>query len=136
MNSLILATVAKFITPFLLILSVFLLLRGHNDPGGGFTGGLVAASALAVHMMAFGEKAMRKVLRIDPRTLAGIGLVTAIVSGFFPVLAGKPFLTGLWTELWTPLGIAKLGTPQLFDVGVFFVVIGVTVSFLEDMNEE
>lgn len=136
MNSLILGTVTRFITPFLFVLSIFLLLRGHNEPGGGFVGGLVAASALAVHMMAFGEKAMRAVLRVDPRTLAGVGLVIAVLSGFPGLFLGQPFLTSQWFDLWTPLGTTKIGTPLFFDVGVYFVVVGVTVSFVEDMNVE
>ena len=136
MNSLILATVARFLTPFLLLSSIFLLLRGHNEPGGGFIGGLVAASAFAVHMLAFGEKAMRSAVRVDPRTLAGVGLVVAVFSGLVPLIWGYPFLTSLWYDLWTPLGSTKIGTPLFFDIGVFFVVIGITVSFLEDMNDE
>ncbi len=136
MKSVILETVTRFITPFLLIIAVFLLLRGHNEPGGGFAGGLVAAAALALHMMAFGEQAMRDAIRIDPRTLAGIGLTISILSGFTSIVVGKPFLTGLWVNLPTIFGTAKLGTPMIFDVGVFMVVIGVTVSFLEDMHEE
>ena len=136
MKSVILESVTRFITPFLLLIAVFLLLRGHNEPGGGFAGGLVAAAALALHMMAFGEAAMREAIRIDPRTLAGIGLTLSLVSGLLPVLFQKPFLTGLWIQLPTTFGTAKLGTPMLFDVGVFMVVVGVTVSFLEDMHEE
>lgn len=136
MNSIILTTVSRFLTPFLLLSSIFLLLRGHNEPGGGFIGGLVASSAFAVYMLAFGERAMRTALRVDPRTLAGIGLVTAVAAGFPPLLWDLPFLTSMWYELWTPLGSTKIGTTLVFDIGVFLVVVGVTLSFLEDMNEE
>lgn len=136
MKSLILSAVAKFITPFMLAISVFLLLRGHNEPGGGFAGGLVGAAALALHMFTFSEQEMRRILPIDPRTLAGIGLLASIISGIPAIIQGKPFLTAVWTHVDTPLGTAKLGTPLLFDIGVFLIVIGVTVSFLEDMHEE
>lgn len=136
MRSLILESTAKFISPFMLVIAFYLLLRGHNDPGGGFAGGLVAAAALALNMVASGHHNMRKALKVDPRTLAGIGLVLAILSGIPSLLSGKPFLTGLWAEIWTPLGIAKLGTPLVFDLGVFLVVIGTTTGFIEDMHRE
>lgn len=136
MNSLIFSTVTRFVTPFLLVIAVFLLVRGHNSPGGGFTAGLVVTATLALYMMAFGEKAMKRALRLDPRTLAGIGLAVAVCSGIPAILENKPFLTALWFQLWTPFGPAKLGTPLLFDLGVFFVVVGVGVSLLEDMHEE
>lgn len=136
MRSLIFRTVAKFITPFLLTLSAFLLIRGHDEPGGGFAGGLVGATALAVNMFAFGEKAMRRMLRVDPRTLAGIGLCCSIGAGFIPLFFNEPFLKSLWLEIPTPLGLAKIGTVLLFDLGVYLVVVGVVVSFLEDMGPE
>lgn len=136
MNSLIFATITRFVTPFLLILSVFLLLRGHNEPGGGFAGGLVAAAALALHMFAYGEKAMREALVIDPRVIAGIGLVTAVLSGVPAILQGQTFLKGLWLSIPTPYGDLKLGTPLVFDVGVYLVVVGIVVSFVEDLHTE
>lgn len=136
MNSVILSTVTRFISPFLLMLALFLLLRGHNEPGGGFIGGLVASTAFAVYMLAFGPQALRESLRVDPRTLAGTGLVTAVLAGIPPLFYGYPYLTSLWYDLWTPLGTTKIGTTLFFDIGVFLVVIGITVSFLEDMSEE
>lgn len=136
MRSLILCSVTRFVTPFLMLMSVFLLLRGHNSPGGGFAGGLVATTALALHMFAFGEDAMKRIVRVDPRTLFGIGLVLAVVTGLVSLLAGSNFLTGMWISIPTPLGTLKLGSPVFFDIGVYLVVIGVTVSFLEDMFEE
>lgn len=136
MKSILLSTVTRFVTPFLLVLSVFLLLRGHNEPGGGFAGGLVAAAAFALHMFAFGAQSMRDAIKADPRALSGVGLVIAVLSGLPAMLIGKPFLTGIWGTLPTPFGGAKLGTPLLFDVGVYLVVIGIVVSFLEDFKDE
>jgi multicomponent Na+:H+ antiporter subunit B len=87
-------------------------------------------------MFAFGETAMRKVLMINPRTLSGIGLVVAVFSGFLPALAQLPAFTGLWFDLTTPIGSTKLGTPILFDVGVYMTVLGVCVSLMEDLHQE
>ncbi|MDI9640899.1 MnhB domain-containing protein [Kamptonema cortianum] len=136
MKSIILTSTVRFITPFLLVIAVFLLLRGHNEPGGGFAGGLVAAAALALQMFAFGEATMRSMIRIDARIMAGIGLVLTLASGLPGLLSGDGFLKAIWLTIPTPFGSAKIGTPLAFDIGVFFVVLGVTVSFLEDMHTE
>ena len=122
---------ARFLSPLFLLISVLLLMRGHNEPGGGFAGGLVAAAALAMQMMAFGKQEMLRALRVDPRALAGFGLVA-----FLSPLAGKPFFTGLWWVWESPLGIAKLGTPMLFDLGVYLLVIGISVSLIDDLEGE
>lgn len=127
---------ARFLSPLFLLISVLLLMRGHNEPGGGFAGGLVAAAALAMQMMAFGKQEMLRALRVDPRALAGFGLVVSLFSAFLSLLAGKPFFTGLWWVWESPLGIAKLGTPMLFDLGVYFVVIGISVSLIDDLEGE
>ena len=82
--------------PLLLLFSVFLLLRGHNEPGGGFVGGLVAAAAFALYAIAFGVKRARQALLVKPMTLLGAGLLIALFSGLPAVLRGQPFLTALW----------------------------------------
>lgn len=139
MNSVILATVSRLLTGLLLVFSVFLLLRGHNLPGGGFSGGLVAASAFVLFAFASGFPAARSVLVFTPHVIIGFGLVVAIVAGLAGNVAGLPFLTGLWDKTPLPV-IGKLGTPLLFDVGVYFAVLGVTTlvvfSLGEDAEEE
>ena len=92
-NSLILATTVKYIIPLLLIFSFFLLLRGHNEPGGGFAGGLVAAAAYALYAIANGVKEAERFLRTEPLKLITIGLITAILSALFPLFSGKHFMT-------------------------------------------
>ncbi|GAB4175221.1 MAG: Na+/H+ antiporter subunit B [Terrimicrobiaceae bacterium] len=138
MNSVILRTVTRLLSGLLLVFSVFLLLRGHNLPGGGFAGGLVAGGAFALQVIAGGVASARALLGIDPRTLIGAGLVVAIVSGLLALGAGDPFLTGLWDK--TPLPIVgKLGTPLLFDLGVYIVVMGISclmVFSLSELGEE
>lgn len=135
MNSVILATVSRLLTGLLLVFSVFLLLRGHNLPGGGFAGGLVAASAFVLHALANGFQSARRLLVFSPRQIMGAGLVVAIVSGLAGMLAGRPFLTGLWDQ--TPLPVVgKLGTPLFFDVGVYLAVLGVTCLIVFSLGED
>ncbi|MEM1041307.1 MAG: putative monovalent cation/H+ antiporter subunit A [Bacteroidota bacterium] len=131
-GSLILRTATRFLITLLFLASLFMLWRGHNEPGGGFIGGLMAAGAFALYLMAFGEDAMRRLLRVDPRGLLGVGLAIALVSGLFALFSGEAFMTGQWVSL--KLGAAleplKLGTPLLFDIGVFLVVIGFTLTII------
>ena len=135
MNSVILATVSRLLTGLLLVFSVFLLLRGHNLPGGGFSGGLVAASAFVLFAFASGFPVARSMLFFTPHVIIGFGLVVAIVAGLAGNVAGLPFLTGLWDKTPLPV-IGKLGTPLLFDVGVYFAVLGVTTLIVFSLGEE
>jgi multicomponent Na+:H+ antiporter subunit B len=132
MSSLILSTAARLLVALLLLFSIFVMLRGHNEPGGGFIGGLIAATAFALYVMAEGAGAVRAVLRIDPRKVAGVGLACALAAGLIGVLAGEPFLRGLWVVL--PSG--KVGTPLLFDVGVYLVVLGGVVALVLALEEQ
>lgn len=135
MNSLILRTATRLLIAVLLLLSVFMLFRGHDLPGGGFIGGLVAASALALYAIAYGSDAAAELLRISPRRLMGIGLSTATVAGLAAAPAGRELLTGLW---WIrDLGALeiKLSTPLLFDIGVYLVVVGVILTMLFALEE-
>lgn len=137
MNPLILRVAARLLVSLMLLFSIYVLLKGHNLPGGGFIGGLIGVASLAIYGIAFGASALRTVLRIEPTAIAGIGLVLAIVSGLVSVFAGVPFLTGLW---WIPdLDLdAKiaLGTPLLFDIGVYLVVVGGVLAIILAQEEE
>ena len=124
-------TAARLLMPLLLLFSVFLLLRGHNEPGGGFVGGLIAAAAFALYGIAFGVQSARQALLVRPLTLLGAGLLVALVSGLPAVLSGEPFLKALWTS-----GPVAVGTPLLFDVGVFLVVTGVVLMMIFSLTEE
>lgn len=135
MISLILSTAARYLLPLMLLFSVFLLLRGHNEPGGGFVGGLVAASALALYAIAYDVGNARRVLRVDPRLLIGAGLLTAAGSGLSALLVGRPFLTGLWSGGSIPV-LSKVGTPLFFDVGVYLVVVGAALTVIFSLAEE
>ena len=124
-------TAARLLMPLLLLFSVFLLLRGHNEPGGGFVGGLVAAAAFSLYGIAYGVERARRALLVRPVTLLGSGLLIALVSGAPAVLRGQPFLTAQWV-----LEPVALGTPVVFDVGVFLVVAGVVLMMVFSLAEE
>lgn len=135
MNSIILATVSRLLAGLLLVFSVFLLLRGHNLPGGGFAGGLVAASAFVLHALATDFASARRLLRLDPRTIMGLGLSVSTLSGMVAFLQDKPFLTGIWDK--TPLPVVgKLGTPLVFDAGVYLLVLGMTCLVVFTLGED
>lgn len=134
-NSLILTTTVKFIIPLLLIFSFFLLLRGHNEPGGGFSGGLVAASAYALFAIANGVSEAIKFLKVDPIYLISSGLLIALVSALLPLLFGQSFMTGVWLSNEIPV-VGKLGTPLVFDVGVYILVLGIASKIIFSLAEE
>ena len=135
-GSLILRTTARALQPLLLLFSAFLLLRGHDEPGGGFSGGLVAAAAFGLYTLAFGAAGARRALHVDPHMLLGSGLLLAAGSGLAGLLRGD-FLAAFWGTLHLPvLGAVTIGTPLLFDVGVYLVVVGMTMSVILTLEEE
>ena len=137
MNSLILQTAARYLLPLLVMFAVLLLLQGHHSPGGGFVGGLVAASALMLCALAYGVPVAWQVLPVQPGRLIGSGLLAAAAAGSVSLLQGRPFLTAVWITLKLPgVGKVDLGTPLLFDVGVFLVVLGVTLTMLMTLAAE
>lgn len=128
MNSLILITAVRFLKPLLLLFSLVILLRGHNDPGGGFVGGLVGAAAFSLEAISAGVPAAKRSLRLNPHTLMSAGLLLAGLSGIAGMFAGQPFLTAQW------LG-GGIGTVMLFDVGVYLVVIGTVLLIVFELSE-
>jgi len=139
MNTVIFRTIAPILVGVMLVFSVFVLLRGHDEPGGGFIGGLIAASAIAVYGIATGVKNVRKALIVHPLALAGFGVFIATLSGLFSAGFEVPFLTGLWMSF-NVLGTeVHLSTPLVFDIGVYFAVVGTLAAValsLEDDEEE
>jgi multicomponent Na+:H+ antiporter subunit B len=139
MKTLILRTTAHILIPLLLLFSVFMLLRGHDAPGGGFIAALIAAGAFAVYMLAFGTGEIVRITRgVHHRQLVGIGLATALASAVLPVIAGRPLLTGMWIELdlFRDAEPLQLGTPLLFDLGVYLTVLGAALTVLVELEED
>ncbi len=133
--SLILRTSARSLLVLLLLFSVFELLRGHNDPGGGFIGGLLAAAAFSLYALAYGVDPARAVLRLHPLTVAGAGLLVAAAAGAAALVRGESFLTGLWYPDPLP-GIGKVSSVLVFDVGVYLVVLGTTLLIVFTLGGE
>jgi multicomponent Na+:H+ antiporter subunit B len=131
----ILSAAAGQLMPRLMIFSIFLLIRGHNEPGGGFVGGLVASASFTLYAVASGLENARRALRAEPRHFIFAGLATMLASGLLSVVMGKPFLTGLWLGDPVPV-VGKLGTPFLFDTGVYLLIVGVTSMITFSLMEE
>jgi multicomponent Na+:H+ antiporter subunit B len=134
MKSIILKTASNYLLPLLLLFSVFVLLRGHYLPGGGFVGGLIASIAFVLHAFAHGLKTTQKFLAYHPGILIPTGLSISFLSALFPLFRKNAFMQGTWLAKPLPV-IGNMGTPFLFDVGVYFVVIGVTLTILFTIAE-
>lgn len=135
-GSLILRASTNVLVTLFLIFSFFLLWRGHNEPGGGFAGGLVAAAGFSLFTIAFGPRAARQSMRLDPRMLIGLGMLIALGSLLSAFFAGENFGTGLWIEPTIAGSTVKLGTPLLFDIGVYLVVVGTATALVFALAEE
>jgi multisubunit Na+/H+ antiporter MnhB subunit len=137
MSSVILQTATRLILTLLLLFSLFLLLRGHNEPGGGFVAGLVASGAFVLYAIAYDVKSARQALRFEPHIFIAAGLLLAMLSGLIALSTGEPFLTGQWVS-WkiSDADTIDLGTPLFFDIGVYLVVIGVTLMVILTLAEE
>lgn len=134
-HPLILATFARLLLPLALLVSVFIFLRGHNVPGGGFIAGLVSAVALIVQYLANGVSWTQSRLpeRTQPLIAAGLGvaLATGLASWYF----GRPFLTSAFGHVhWPLVGEFELASAMAFDLGVFLVVVGATLLILINLG--
>ena len=137
MTSIILRTATRYMFPPLLVFSVYLLLRGHHYPGGGFVGGLFAGSAFVLYALAFNVESARKLLRFDPRDITAVGLAVALASGIPALFSGHDFLTGTWWKIPIRPGVMiDVGSPLFFDIGVYLVVLGVLLTLVFSLGEE
>ncbi len=136
MKTVIFKTIAPALTAIMIVFSIFVLLRGHNEPGGGFIGGLIAASAIAIYGIAVGVDEVRKALKFDPISMAGFGVFIAAFAGLLSLGQSLPFLTGLWGYI--PFGETQItvSTPMLFDIGVYFAVVGTIGAVALALEEE
>ncbi|MBD3222333.1 Na+/H+ antiporter subunit B [bacterium] len=135
MRSLILQVMTRGLTPLLLLFSVYLLLRGHNSPGGGFAGGLIASSVLVLFALVFGVQETRKALRVSPLSLLVSGLAIAVLSGLVGWFEGGDFLQAWWYGREVEI-IHHFGTPLLFDLGVYLTVLGAMLTMVLTLIEE
>ncbi len=134
MKSIILKTASNYLLPLLLLFSVFILLRGHYLPGGGFVGGLIASIAFVLHAFANGLETARNLIRVHPGFLMPFGLSISFLSLLAPIFVGKPIMTGLWYADPFPV-LGMVGTALFFDIGVYFVVVGVCLTIIFTLSE-
>jgi multisubunit Na+/H+ antiporter MnhB subunit len=121
-------TMTGALVGLLAVISVYMLTRGHHAPGGGFVGGLLFASAIAIQILAHGSVQARRMLRVDPRSMIALGLCLAAAAACVGLLLGRPLLTPV---TWFALpGVGYVGTELLFDSGIYLLVAGATLTFL------
>jgi multisubunit Na+/H+ antiporter MnhB subunit len=137
MGTLILKTATRLLVGLILVFSIYLLLRGHHSPGGGFAGALVAGTGFALFAISEGARAVRRALRVDPRLLTAFGLAVALGAGAAAAVRGQSFLTGLWWGGGSQGGAhAWVGTPLVFDIGVYFTVLGSILTIVLALEED
>jgi len=122
-RSALLAFAARPLYWLLLAAALWILLRGHNEPGGGFIGGLVAVAASSLLAIARDTTTARRLQPLAPLPLAMLGVGLAMLAGLSGVAAGAPFLTHLWAT-------SGLSTVMLFDIGVFLAVWGALTGYV------
>jgi multicomponent Na+:H+ antiporter subunit B len=133
MKTPIIQTVINLLMPLFFLFSLYLLFRGHNEPGGGFIGGLIGAIAFVFHAMVFDSRETIRIFNLNPVRLIAVGLSLAVISGLFALVGGDPFMTALWADFYLPV-IGRPGTPILFDIGVFILVIGIVLKITFSMS--
>jgi multicomponent Na+:H+ antiporter subunit B len=135
MKSDILKTASDYLLPVLLLFSVFILLRGHYLPGGGFVGGLMASIAFVLHAFAHGMDDTLKFMKYHPAIFIPIGLLISLSSCIAPLIFfDMPAMTGLWYNQPIPV-IGMIGSALFFDIGVYLVVVGATLTMLFTISE-
>lgn len=141
MTTTILKVAARLIVPLSVAFAAFIFFKGHQTPGGGFVGGLVASVALIVYRMSNGGRALDRLLPCRERTLIALGLICALGAGFGAVAMGVPFLTSNYGYIplpgsEDPNAVFEWATVMIFDLGVFLVVTGTVVGMINALSGE
>ncbi|MFD2759355.1 Na+/H+ antiporter subunit A [Gulosibacter faecalis] len=136
-RSIVVEVVVRIIFHALFIASLYLLFAGHNDPGGGFAGGVIAGLALSARYLAGGREELDAAVRIDAGRLLGIGMVLAAGSAIVPIFFGYPPLTSFWVDSEVSgIGHIVFVTSTIFDIGVYLIVIGLVIDILRSLGSE
>ena len=137
LRSTVLATADRWLFRVMLIVSIYYTMRGHNAPGGGFIGGLIASAAFMLHFLAGGQRFDRLRGVVSPETVIGAGLATSLVTAGAPLFVGGVLLESHIWRLDIPLvGEVKLVSSVFFDLGVYLVVVGVVLAVLVSLGIE
>lgn len=134
MTEIYLRLVNLILTPLIILVAILLFLRGHDLPGGGFIAGLLVAAALELTILSRGATVTREQYGLWLVPLVGLGLVVAVIAALLGIYGGG-FFHGMWIEFYLGGDKIKMGTPQLFDLGVMLVVIGMAVTYLLRLSE-
>ncbi len=136
-RSVVLETSVRLVFHTILVFGVYLLFAGHNQPGGGFVGGLVCGTAFVLRYVARGRDEIRSAVPIDPGLPLGLGVMLAALTGTTSLVAGEDFLRSGVYKLAVPvLGDVKLTSALAFDTGVFLVVVGMVLALLRTLGAE
>ncbi|MEM8577139.1 MAG: MnhB domain-containing protein [Pseudomonadota bacterium] len=138
MNSIILRVGTRYLSGLLLLFSIYMLLRGHNEPGGGFIGGLIGSTGFVLYALGCSVGEARSALRVLPQNIAMAGLGIALLAGIFAALFGDALFTGQWLFVGGTKeeGGIPISTVLVFDIGVYLVVFGSILSLVFAMEEE
>ncbi|WP_101674323.1 monovalent cation/H+ antiporter subunit A [Alloalcanivorax mobilis] len=135
-HPLVLVTISRPLLPLALLVSVYIFLRGHNLPGGGFIAGLITSVALLLQYVASGVEWVHRRMPGDYHPLVAVGLLLAGITGLASWMFGYPFLTSTFDHIhWPLVGEFELASAMLFDTGVFFTVVGATLLMLANLGK-
>ncbi|MFJ6000782.1 Na+/H+ antiporter subunit A [Arthrobacter sp. NPDC092385] len=136
-RSIIFEVITRLLFHTIIVLSIYLLVAGHNLPGGGFAGGLMAGLALAVRYLAGGRFELAEASPVSAGTLLGIGLAIVSLTAAAPLLVGGAVLESYVLEFWLPVfGDVKFVTSTIFDIGVYIIVVGLVLDVLRSLGSE
>lgn len=136
-NNVILQFTTKIVFFIIVFFSVHIFFAGHYTPGGGFVGGLLTSSAIVLLLLAYDIKTLRSILPINYMYVVASGLIIALATAAFPMFVGKAFFTHFFDYFTLPIiGKTSLHTAALFDLGVFLVVVGVTMTIIQTIGED
>ena len=135
-NDIILQTATRVTVFVIFLFSIRLFFSGHYYAGGGFIAGLMTSAAIVLCLIAFDLETVQRVLPVNYRVMIGIGLLMAVGTGIIALFNKEPFLTHYFDDFQLPLlGETSLHTATLFDLGVYFVVVGVTMTIIQSIGE-
>ncbi|MBP3951344.1 Na(+)/H(+) antiporter subunit B [Bacillus suaedae] len=136
-NDVILKTVTQLVTFIIIIFSIYVFLSGHHHPGGGFIGGLMTAAAFVLIGLAFDIETVKKIIPIDFKLISATGMLIAVLTGIGSFVFDANFLSHTFDYFHLPLlGETELATAVLFDIGVYLVVIGITLTIIFTIGED
>lgn len=136
-SDVILQTATQVLTFIILAFAIYILLAGHNHPGGGFVAGLITASAFVLLYIAFGLRYVRSLLPVDFKLVGAAGVLLSVATGAGALLFGAPFLTQTFATVSLPIvGETDLATAVVFDIGVYLTVVGTMLTIISSISED